>query len=51
MYATFGGKNFIKHDFTTFDIFCKWSFEMMNGHMADDNWSFSFEKKKIFRYM
>lgn len=34
------GYKLIKHDFTTFDIFGKWGFEMMNGRLADDTWSF-----------
>lgn len=33
------GYELLKHDFTTYDIFGRWGFEMGN-HLTDDNWHF-----------
>lgn len=34
------GYEFVKHDFTTYDIFGRWGFEMLTEGMTLDNWQF-----------
>jgi alpha-galactosidase len=35
------GYELIKHDFTTFDVVGRWGFEMADGQMTKDGWSFA----------
>jgi len=39
------GYKLIKHDFTYFDVYGKWGFQMMEDHLADEGWSFSDRSK------